>query len=137
MGLRLTSLVLGIQFVIQHFSLVSFHRFQNFQFLSVFVRYELILFVLFLQKLQRQNIFRRGTFFKPVSGRPNYILPLPVCIPEHTFNALILSGVSYRCELRFLPLREDHKLQFIIMVFRNFTSYALRDRCHIHGVMYQ
>jgi len=64
MGLQLMSLVLGIQFVIQHFFLVSFHRFQNFQFLSVFVRYELIVFVLFSQKFQRQNIFKRGIFFK-------------------------------------------------------------------------
>jgi len=57
------SLVLGIQFVIQHFFLVSFHRFQNFQFLSVFVRYELIVFVLFSQKFQRQNTLREAFFF--------------------------------------------------------------------------
>lgn len=67
----------------------------------------------------------------------HYLSLFPVCLPEHTLIAMILSGLSYRCGVWFLSLREDHKLQFTNTVFRNFRSCALRERWHAHGVMYQ
>ena len=129
--------------MIQHFFLVSFHRFQNFQFFSVFVRYKLIVFVLFSQKFQRQNILRETFFFFKLLFLANRIMYYySLYIPGLPSGTHIESNDFVRCfvllwSMVFSLWEKTINYNLRFQFSENFTSRAVRDRRHVHGVMYQ